>query len=233
MTMNIETLQQLSKFITVQQTHEISDPAPLVEWLEQRRRKASFSSELIPLSQIDGWTIKADTGDIFHNSGQFFSIQGVRTTSCGLREVNSWDQPIYNQVEGGILSLIAHRRDDTVKFLLYAKAEPGNIGNLQFAPTIQCTWSNIKQAHKGKRPPFSSFISGESKSTLIYEALHNEEGGRFWRKSNSNRIYLVNGPWDYEYNQDHFIWATLSQIKNLCLIDNVVSPFVKTIIAPL
>ena len=30
-----------------------------------------------------------------------------------------------------------------------------------------------------------------------------------------------------------FCWASLSQIKELALIDNVISPFVKTIIAPL
>jgi dTDP-4-dehydro-6-deoxy-alpha-D-glucopyranose 2,3-dehydratase len=30
-----------------------------------------------------------------------------------------------------------------------------------------------------------------------------------------------------------FCWASLSQIKELALIDNVVSPFVKTIVAPL
>jgi len=30
-----------------------------------------------------------------------------------------------------------------------------------------------------------------------------------------------------------FCWASLSQIRELTLMDNVVSPFVKTIVAPL
>ena len=36
-----------------------------------------------------------------------------------------------------------------------------------------------------------------------------------------------------ETDMTMFCWASLSQIKELALIDNVLSPFVKTIIAPL
>jgi oxidase EvaA len=60
-----------------------------------------------------------------HKSGQFFGIEGVRTESGVLREVASWDQPIYTQPEGGILDLIAREHAAKgVEFLLYAKAEP-------------------------------------------------------------------------------------------------------------
>src|SRR5450759_4992234 len=79
--------------------------------------------------------------------------------ACGpragpLREVASWDQPIYTQPEGGILGLIAREHAAKgVEFLLYAKAEPGNIGVLQLCPSIQSTWSNIRRAHGGKLSP--------------------------------------------------------------------------------
>lgn len=36
-----------------------------------------------------------------------------------------------------------------------------------------------------------------------------------------------------DYDGQSFTWVTLSQIKQLALIDNYLSPFVKTIIAPL
>ena len=68
---------------------------------------------------------------------------------------------------------------------------------------------------------------------IIYRAEHNEEGGRFWRKSNENIIVFVD---DEERDRDDmtmFCWASLGQIKELALLDNVVSPFVRTIIAPL
>ena len=72
----------------------------------------------------------------------------MRIESGDLREVASWDQPIYTQPEGGILALLARETPENgVQFLLYGKPEPGNIGVIQFSPTIQSTWSNIRRAH--------------------------------------------------------------------------------------
>ncbi len=213
---------------------EANDPGQVMNWLYSRRSEVSFQSELIGLDEVRNWLREPDTGNIIHESGAFFSIEGVRTTARGLREVASWDQPIYNQKEGGILALLCARDGNEVHFLLNGKAEPGNLGVLQLAPSIQCTWSNLRQAHRGKRPPLVEIILGEVPSRLVYRALHHEEGGRFWQKSNANQIHLLDSK-DVlsDLSQEHFVWASLSQIKHLALIDNVLSPFVKTIISPL
>jgi hypothetical protein len=68
---------------------------------------------------------------------------------------------------------------------------------------------------------------------IVYRAEHNEEGGRFWRKSNENIIVFVDDERVIESDMTMFCWASLGQIKELALIDNVLSPFVRTIIAPL
>jgi oxidase EvaA len=214
---------------------EATDDQPLIDWIEARRAETGFSAELIPLNDLRGWQQDPETGDIAHESGQFFGISGVRVSAKGLREVMSWDQPIYTQPEGGVLAMICERTGDgIVRFLLQAKAEPGNLGILQFAPTTQATWSNLRRAHKGKLPPLSGYLLGEEDCRLVYAADHNEEGGRFWQKSNSNRIILAEeGALDPESLGGLFIWASLSQIKALALRDNYLNPFVKTIIAPL
>ena len=212
---------------------EADDAAPILHWLETARARVKFSAELIPLDAVRGWQREEGTGDIYHHTGSFFSIHGVRTQAQGLREVNEWDQPIYGQKEGGVLALIAAGDGDAVRFLLNAKAEPGNLGTLQLAPTIQCTWSNLKRAHQGKLPPMAEYVLDEGRCRLVYAAQHDEEGGRFWRKSNSNRIYFVERAADVAFDPNGFVWATLGQIKNLALVDNVLSPFVKTIVAPL
>ena len=88
------------------------------------------SVDLIGLDEVRDWS-RDDKGNVRHKSGQFFGIEGVRTESGALREVASWDQPIYTQPEGGILGLIAREHAaKSVEFLLNAKAEPGNIGVL-------------------------------------------------------------------------------------------------------
>jgi hypothetical protein len=67
----------------------------------------------------------------------------------------------------------------------------------------------------------------------VYRAQHNEEGGRFWQKSNDNVVLFLDDEKLITTDLAMFQWASLSQIKELALIDNVLSPFVKTILAPL
>lgn len=215
------------------QAIEPRDPAPILAWLEERRRAAEFTAELIGLDELRGWSRDA-RGNVHHATGQFFAIQGVRTQSGGLREVASWDQPIYTQHDGGILALLARevpRRG--IEFLLSAKAEPGNIGILQLSPSIQSTWSNIKRAHAGKRPPLMEVLTADRGVRIVYRAQHNEEGGRFWQKTNENIVAFLDDEGVIATDLSPFCWASLGQIKELALMDNVLNPFVKTILAPL
>jgi oxidase EvaA len=212
---------------------EPSDPAPILAWREERSRSARFKADLIGLDEVRGWS-RDTQGNIRHKTGQFFGIEGVRIESGELREVASWDQPIYTQPEGGVLGLIAREAaGNGVQFLLYAKAEPGNLGVLQLSPSVQSTWSNIRRAHGGRMSPMLEVLTATSGVRTVYRAEHNEEGGRFWRKSNENVIVFVDDVQVIKSDMTMFCWASLSQIKELALIDNVLSPFVKTIIAPL
>jgi len=212
---------------------EPKDPAPILAWREDRRNSIQFKADLIGLDDVRGWSRDAK-GNVRHASGQFFGVEGVRIESGNLREVASWDQPIYTQPEGGILAMVARETAGKgVQFLLQAKAEPGNIGILQFCPTIQSTWSNIKRAHAGKRPPMVEVLTAEAGVRIVYRAEHNEEGGRFWRKSNENIVAFLDDEGVIETDLTMFRWASVNQIKELALMDNLLSPFVKTILSPL
>ncbi|QWG17071.1 NDP-hexose 2,3-dehydratase family protein [Bradyrhizobium sediminis] len=212
---------------------ESRDPAPILAWCEERRRSIEFRADLIGLDQVRDWSRDAQ-GNVRHKSGQFFGVEGVRIESGDLREVKSWDQPIYTQPDGGILGLIARETaENGVEFFLHAKAEPGNIGILQLGPSIQSTWSNIRRAHAGKRPPMVEVLTAEAGVRIVYRAEHNEEGGRFWRKSNDNVVAFLDDERVIETDTTMFCWASLSQIRELALMDNVLSPFVKTILFPL
>lgn len=212
---------------------EPKDPAPLLTWRERTRGSIRFGAQLIGLDEVRDWSRDAK-GNVRHKSGQFFGVEGVRVESGNLREVASWDQPIYTQPEGGILALLSRETPSNgVEFLLNGKPEPGNIGTIQFSPTIQSTWSNIRRAHAGKPPPMVEVLTAASGVRFVYRVEHNEEGGRFWQKSNENIIAFLDDESVIETDTTMFCWASLSQIKELALMDNVVSPFVKTIIAPL
>jgi len=225
-------LEWFRERLKASQAVEPRDPAPILAWLEQRRRAVDFKAELIGLDELAGWSRDA-RGNVRHHTGQFFAIEGVRTHSGGLREVVSWDQPIYTQPEGGILAMVAREGARGIEFLLGAKAEPGNIGILQLSPSIQSTWSNIKRAHAGKRPPLIEVLTAERGVRIVYRALHNEEGGRFWQKTNENIVAFLDDEGVIAIDLSAFHWASISQIKELALMDCVLNPFVKTILAPL
>ena len=226
-------LDWLRERIRSQVEFEPRDPQPVLNWRNELLKELAFSAELIGLDDARRWK-RDQKGNIVHETGQFFSVEAARIIGGNLREVSSWDQPIYNQQEGGVLALVARDSPTSgVEFLLQAKAEPGNIGWLQLCPTIQCTWSNLKRAHEGRMPTLAELLLAEKGVRLIYRAEHNEEGGRFWRKSNDNRILFVTDEKLIQTHQEYFYWVSLSQIKALALIDNVLSPFVKTIIAPI
>jgi dTDP-4-dehydro-6-deoxy-alpha-D-glucopyranose 2,3-dehydratase len=213
---------------------EPKDPAELVDWLEARRKEVPFSAELIPLREVANWR-QDDNGNFCHPTGQFFRIEGVRVRSApGLREISGWDQPIFTQSAGGVLALLC--RDTPAKgieFLLQAKADPGNIGYLQFCPTIQSTWENIRGLKGAKRAAFAEYLDPSENIRVIYRSKHNEEGSRFWQKSNENMILFVEDPTRLTINESTYRWASMSQIKQMMLLDNVIGPYVRTVVAPL
>jgi oxidase EvaA len=223
----ISELKKLSKFIALTKKKEPSDIKKYLRILKARNINLKLKSKLINLNQVKNWK-KDKNGNIFHESGQFFSIQGVRTSSAYDREVSSWDQPIYNQQHGGILAIVAKITNEGVKFLLRIKAEPGDNGKMKFCPTFQATISNINQAHGGKKPPFYNQIISKKNTKLIYSSSHYEEGGRFWKKINQNAIFLAKK--NFKNNRKDFYWLSLTQIKKLSLKNNIINPFVKTIL---
>ena len=87
---------------------EPRDPAPLLAWRERQRGSIRFDAQLIGLDEVRDWSRDAK-GNVRHKTGQFFGVEGVRIESGNLREVASWDQPIYTQPEGGILALLSAR----------------------------------------------------------------------------------------------------------------------------
>jgi oxidase EvaA len=213
---------------------EAKDPSELLGWLEARRKDVPFSAELIPLREVADWR-QADNGNIYSATGQFFGIEGVRVRSApGLREISGWDQPIFTQSDGGILALLCRETPVRgIEFLLHAKADPGNIGYLQFCPTIQSTWENIRGLKDAKRAPFAECLDVSENIRLIYRSKHNEEGSRFWQKSNENMILFVEDTSQLAINDSTYQWASLSQIKQMMLLDNIVGPYVRTVLAPL
>ena len=199
-----------------------------MDWIELKKANVKHTITSIPFSEMENWDFNPKTGNLEHNSGQFFSIEGICVkTNWG--EIDEWSQPIINQPEIGFLGIITKEFDGVLYFLMQAKIEPGNINKVQLSPTLQATKSNYTQVHKGNTPLYLEYFLDERKDVkILLDQLQSEQGARFLKKRNRNIIIKVEN--DIKVEED-FCWLTLGQIKQLLIHDNIINMDTRTVIS--
>ena len=218
--------KEMKKFEHLEQT----DIKPILEWVKERQKKVKTVSKIINLNQCSDWFFDKNN-NLYHKSHQFFKVKGVETKGASGREIKSWTQPILTQKHGGVLAFISRQTDKFgTQFLIDAKIEPGDDSILKISPSFQATQSNMNRAHGGKRPKFYDIVIKNKGAELIYYTIHNEEGARFWKKSNWNVIVKLKDPFDKRIEGKNYKWVSYKQIKKLALKNRYVNPFVKTIL---
>lgn len=227
---NINSLLKFRELVQSNYKKEVKSIKEILSWRKKLLKKNKVKSELININQCKDW--KSDKyGNIFHKSGQFFKVQAVKISGADKREVKSWTQPIFTQKHGGVLAFISrYTKKRGVEFLLEAKTEPGDANDIKIAACFQATQSNMNRAHGGRLPKYYDIVIKQKGAKLIYCASHNEEGARFWKKSNLNLIVMLNNPFDKRIEGENYKWASLTQIKKISLLNNIINPFVKTIL---
>ena len=114
----------------------------LLKWINFQKKNQLLNVKKKYLANLEEWNINKK--EIYHKSKKFFKIIGIRIKSNFYKK--NWDQPIILQNEIGILGIIKNIK--TKKYLLQAKAEPGNINKVQISPTVQATKSNYFRIFK-------------------------------------------------------------------------------------
>lgn len=213
-----------SALTTEGQFHQTAD---IEAWFRQRRAANRFVVQQIPFAGMDQWAFVPDPERLAHRSGRFFTIEGLRVqTNYG--SVATWDQPIINQPEIGILGIITKVFNGVRYFLMQAKMEPGNVNILQLSPTVQATRSNYTQVHQGKRPRYLEYFLDRGRARILVDQLQSEQGARFLRKRNRNMIVEVE---EEILLYEDFRWLTLGQLKHLLRIDNLVNMDARTVLS--
>ena len=88
--------------------------------------------------------------------------------------------------------------------MVEAKLEPGDDSTLRISPSFQATQSNMNRAHGGKLPKFYDIVMKRKGAELVYYTIHNEEGARFWKKSNWNVIVKLKNPYDKRIKGENY-----------------------------
>ncbi len=196
-------------------------------WVALQNEKIKVNVTKIAFEELDQWSFSNENFNLRHQSGKFFSIDGIDVkTNWGL--VSNWQQPIINQPEIGYLGFITKEFNGVLYFLLQAKIEPGNVNCVQLSPTLQATKSNYSKVHKGKAPAYLDYFVNATPDQVLLDQLQSEQGARFLRKRNRNIIIKIDEDIPV---LDNFIWLSLAQIKVLMQEDNLVNMDTRTVIS--
>jgi oxidase EvaA len=226
-----------AQFESLKDWSEVGDIKTKKAWFLKQKAECTMHVAEIPLNECSGWLIEEKTGNITHESGSFFKIEGLRTSLSAHREVkNGWDQPILTQIgyDGGLLGILRKRINGIPHYLLEAKAEPGNYGIVLLSPTLQATFSNLERAHGGNKPKFAELFENPEKynATVLFSNWMSEDGGRLYKKRNKGILIEVTDDMEFDIHQT-FNWFSLWQIKELIKEDAWVSPHIRSIISHL
>ncbi|MFH8476236.1 NDP-hexose 2,3-dehydratase family protein [Streptomyces sp. NPDC018000] len=197
------------------------------QWFAGYAEQSYAEVEPVALEKLVGWGADPETGSLVHDSGRFFSVQGLEVHSPGTA-VAQWQQPIINQPEIGILGILATEFDGVLHFLMQAKVEPGNYNGLQLSPTVQATRSNYTRVHGGRAVPYLEYFQDVTRRTVIADVRQSEQGSWFYRKRNRNMIIEVTEPIKV---LDGFCWLTLGQIHALLGLDDLVNMDSRTVLS--
>jgi dTDP-4-dehydro-6-deoxy-alpha-D-glucopyranose 2,3-dehydratase len=195
------------------------------EWWAGRQRDGAFDVQTIPFADLDQWNFDGATGNLAHESGRFFTVEGLRVSDAGI-VVST--QPILNQPEIGLLGILAKEFNGVLHFLMQAKMEPGNVNLLQLSPTVQATRSNYTRVHRGGNTRYLEYFRGAERGQVLVDVLQSEQGAWFLGKRNRNMIVRVTD--DVPEHED-FRWMTLAQIRPLLSVENLVGMDARTVLA--
>jgi oxidase EvaA len=195
-------------------------------WIKDSNKKIKVELKKVPLNQLSKWN--KSPFKISHESGHFFSIEGLRISGTIKEKKVNWDQPIINQPEHGYLGIIVREFDGVLHFLLQAKIEPGNVNKVQLSPTIQATKSNFSRVHQGRSPSYLNIFQDPDPQYVLVDQLQTEQGSRFLKKRNRNVIIISN---TVEAIDDRFKWFTMWQIQQLMRENNIVNMDTRTVLS--
>lgn len=197
------------------------------QWFHEFGSRVYTDAEIVSLDDLAGWFTDPGTGNIRHQSGKFFTVEGLEVQVADAY-TQQWSQPIIRQPEIGILGTVVREIDGVLHFLMQAKVEPGNPNGLQLSPTVQATRSNYTGVHQGRSVPYVEYFRETNDRQVLVDVRQSEQGSWFYQKRNRNMVVEVTEEIEV---LDGFRWLTLGQIHRLLAMDDVVNMDSRTVLA--
>ncbi len=207
-----------------------------LDWIIDRQQQCIAEVERTSLRNAleKPWAFDETSGNIVHESGGFFKIIGVNVKTNQRESGKGWRQPMFDQgTESSIAGLIRRMQGNIYQYLVEAKFEPGNYGKVLISPSLQVTYSNLNQAHGGKKPKYCEYFDGSKENAkVLYSQWLPEDGGRFYLKRVKYMIVEIEKT-DNIHIDDNYRWVQVSTLKKMLFLDNYINPHMRSLLAVL
>lgn len=185
----------------------------ILHWLTDQRCRHRVEVEQVPLPQLAGWryhdgTLVADGGP----SAGPFRVIGVTVTAAG-REVGDWAQPMLETPGTGLLALLVSRVDGVLYLLLRRWVEPGLVDVAELGPTVHEPphGASSGAGEDAAAARLAALARAAAGPALRFDAVHSEEGGRFFHTRHRHRIVEI----AYEEAPPGYRWLSVHQVREL------------------
>lgn len=196
-------------------------------WQDKTIENNHFECKPIPFSDSNGWYF--DNGKLKHKTNGFFALAGIAAESRH-SELNGQEQLIILQHQVALNSFLIRSGSKGPEILLQGRVEPGNIGGMQLAPTVQSTVTNYQQIHGGKPTPMIEWFLKDNLSGIIYDELQSEEATRYYGKYNRNLVVQIKS--DKEVNEkENYRWFNMDQIRSYVITNNILNTDARSVIS--
>jgi oxidase EvaA len=196
-------------------------------WQSDAVAAARFECTPIRFSESKEW--RFEDGVLRHQSGGFFSLAGVEASARG-SDLDGHQQLIILQPQIAINGFLLQERAGRPHLLFYGRIEPGNVGGMQLAPTVQSTPTNYRRLHLGRCTPFVDFFLDQRRGEIILDTLQSEEGSRFHGKYNRNVVVRLPPDMDLE-TPPQFRWHDIEAIGTFAHADNVLNTDARSVLS--
>jgi len=160
---------------------------------------------------------------------RFFSVIAAGVEGDDAADLSSRPQPLIRQPEVGVLGFMIRSGIDgsAPELLVQAKPEPGNVGLVQLAPSVQATRSNYLQVHGGRPTMHLDHFMSPGRVELA-SSLQSEQGTRFLGKYNLNMMIRVGD--DAVFSSGDLRWCSVSSVQQALCVDFAVNTDARSVL---
>lgn len=205
----------------------LHDLQHIIHWITSLKFKYELQVEQVSLSKVKDWVF--DNGVLRHKDCKYFSVIGVNV-EIGNREVVSWDQPMVQSAQDGLMGFLVKKINGIYHFLVQAKLEAGNFDIVEMAPTVQCLTGNYRKGKNEYEICYLDVFLHAKEENIWYATYQSEEGGRFYHEQNLNMIVEVGDDFPVEVHEN-YCWMTLNQMLSFVTYNNYLNMAARSLIS--